>query len=295
MTSEEKQSYGIREPSGYKKVKILGKGGCGIVFLCKNIINERLFAVKQISKKFKSDSSLHDCKKEIEILEQLGDSLYLGGIGKNYLVRLHEYIEDNHDLWLVFEIGGKSLGGLMFKIKGEFYNSERIYSIKKGKFYQHLFHNEINFKNFFKKLLLSIEFLSDSEIVHCDIKPDNILFDYEINSDLDDIINFDNMKLIDFGSAFRIDNPDNFSSNTPEYMPPEITELLERKASSKDIYTFLKNFVKYPYAIDIWSLGVMILEILVCCPVWMSYKAKTTINGKVSRVYLIIVCYFLLL
>ena len=44
-------------------------------------------------------------------------------------------------------------------------------------------------------------------------------------------------------------------------------------------------FDKYPYAIDIWSLGVMILEILISCPVWMSYKARTIIKGKVIFFY----------
>ena len=94
------------------------------------------------------------------------------------------------------------------------------------------------------------------------------------------------MKLIDFGSAFRINEPDNFSSNTPEYMPPEITELIEKKCSNKEIINFLKSLDKFPYAIDVWSLGVMMLEILLSCPVWMSYKTKTFINGKVSFLFL---------
>lgn len=282
LTSEEKTQYGNREPVGYKKLRILGKGGCGIVFLCKNLSSNKDYAVKQISKKNKSESSIIDCKKEVEILELLCDKK-INPEGSSYLLKLFEYIEDNQDMWLVFEQGGRSLGNLMFKIKGEFHNNERIYSIKKGRFYQHLFSKDANFKNFFRKLLESIYFMSCvNEVVHCDIKPDNILFDYDCSQDLDDDIDFSDMKLIDFGSAFKIENPDNFSSNTPEYMPPEITELIERKASSKEIYNFLKNFDKYPYAVDVWSLGVMILEILLCCPVWMSYKAKTMINGRVS-------------
>ena len=275
LTPDEKLNYGNREPQNYKKVKILGKGGCGIVFLCKHISGKE-YAIKQVSKKGKSDNSLYDCKKEIEILIALNQ-------GHEYLLELIDFQEDNSDLWLIFDLGGKSLGTLLFKIKGEFHNNERVYSIKKGKLYQNLFFNEENFKNFFKKLLEAIKYISENEIVHCDIKPDNILFEYDDNNK--DLINFKNLKLIDFGSAFKIDSPDNFSSNTPEYMPPEITELIERKASSKEIYAFLKSLEKLPHVIDIWSLGVMILEIILSCPVWMSYKAKTTINGKVFLLF----------
>lgn len=172
----------------------------------------------------------------------------------------------------------------MFKVKGEFVKSERIYCIKKGKLFQHLFNDDSNFKRLFAKILRIVDYMSCVKgIVHCDIKPDNILLEYDPNSEFDKPLNFDTLKLIDFGSAFRVDSPENFSSNTPEYMPPEITELLEKNMSNKEIASFLKYLVKYPYAIDIWSLGVMILEMLLSCPVWMSYKSKTVINGKVPQ------------
>lgn len=281
MTMDEKSLYGNREPLGYKKVKIIGKGGCGIVYLCRCIKDNKDYAVKQISKKNKSESTILDCKNEIMIINQLMSGSNKEGL--DYIVRLVESFEDNQDIWLVFEKGGKSLSSLMFKIKGEFHNSERIYSIKKGLFFQSLFANTDNFKSFFKKLLEMLVFLNcKNEVIHCDIKPDNILLDYPLNSDVDGKINFKTLKLIDFGSAFKIDSPENFSSNTPEYMPPEITELIERKSSNKEITNFLKSLDKYPHAIDIWSLGVMILEILLSCPIWMSYKTKTYINGKVS-------------
>lgn len=285
--------YGNREPNGYKKIKILGKGGCGIVYLCKSIENNKQYAAKQISKKNKSEISLNDSKKEIEIINKLLDK-NKNPEGEEYITKLVESYEDNQDIWMIFDKGGKSLGSLMFKIKGEFMNSERIYLIKKGKFFKHLFYDENNenFKNFFRKLLEMLVFLNNlNQTVHCDIKPENIVFDYNYNSDFNEYINYDSLKLIDFGSAFEIKDPNNFSSNTPEYMPPEITELIEKKVSNRDINSFLKKLDKYPYVIDIWSLAVMILEILLSCPVWMSYKTKTVINGKVISNYM---CYLYL-
>ena len=47
-----------------------------------------------------------------------------------------------------------------------------------------------------------------------------------------------------------------------------------------------KEFIKelnhgnYVNAIDIWSIGIFILELCLCCPIWMSYKTKIVINGK---------------
>ena len=30
-----------------------------------------------------------------------------------------------------------------------------------------------------------------------------------------------------------------------------------------------------------WSLGISIIEMCLCCPIWMSYKSKVVLNGKV--------------
>ena len=126
-----------------------------------------------------------------------------------------------------------------------------------------------------------IKFLNENGIVHCDLKPENILLDYEYTADTN--FNIKSLKIIDFGSAFYINSPENFSSNTPEYMSPEITELIEKNASGKEITNFLKSLKQWPSCIDIWSLGALILEISLSCPLWMSYKAKVVIRGKVNK------------
>lgn len=60
--------------------------------------------------------------------------------------------------------------------------------------------------------------------MHADIKPDNILVDYD--SETKEI---KSLKLIDFGSAFSFDNPHSISMSTPEYLAPEVLEHLENK------------------------------------------------------------------
>ena len=284
LTNEEKLIYGNREPKGYKKIRLLGKGGCGIVWLCINSKGNE-FAVKQISKKIKNKDSFDKiinknnkemnhssqmAKREIEIINYLQSNCK-----SDLMIYLYESIEDNNDIWFIFEKGGHNLSDLIFKLKGEFLGTERIYSIKKGHFLMKLTSDISQLKLFIKTLLKFIYNISKYNIVHGDIKPDNILIEYN-NEDY----SIKKIKVIDFGSSFFLNNPNNFSSNTPEYISPEITELLENSNNTKDIILFLKNLINYPYCIDIWSLGVTILEIIQACPLWMSYKAKVIIKGK---------------
>jgi len=42
----------------------------------------------------------------------------------------------------------------------------------------------------------------------------------------------------------------------------------------------LKENKNYINCIDIWSLGVTILELCLSCPIWMSYKSKILLNEK---------------
>lgn len=50
MTDEEKQIYGNRFPKGYKKVNMLGRGGCALVWLAIDERNGQKVAVKQFPK-----------------------------------------------------------------------------------------------------------------------------------------------------------------------------------------------------------------------------------------------------
>ena len=63
-------------------------------------------------------------------------------------------------------------------------------------------------------------------------------------------------------------------SNTPEYLCPEITN------GNKKFLKELSKDTKYINCIDIWSFGITLLELCLCCPIWMSYKSKILINDK---------------
>ena len=273
LTKEEKSIYGNRNMKNYTKIKLLGKGGCGIVWLCyKNISNEnKEYAVKQISKKNNNNQSLLNiARNEINILKYLNEK---NNTHCDIIPKLFDYYEDNNDIWFSYEKGGNSLSTLSFKIKGEFEKGERIYNIQKGVFIKYLFSNIMQFKFFIKKILYGIDFINSQGIIHADIKPENILIEY---SNINNIFEIKKIKIIDYGSSFNYITALNINSNTPEYLCPEITNL----NLNKNFLQNLKENKNYINCIDIWSLGVTILELCLSCPIWMSYKSKILLNEK---------------
>jgi len=284
LTKEEKIIYGDRNMQGYIKTKLLGKGGCGIVWCCKKnndknesldeIEEEQEYAVKQTSKKSgrsvinMASENIMTSKNEIRILNKLNE------INTDFIPKIFDVYEDNNDLWFSFEKGGISLSGLCFKIKGEFEKGERIYHIQKGLFLMSLFSSIKQFKFLLKSLLSAINYINKNGIIHSDIKPENILIEYS-GSSSESNFNIKSIKLIDYGSAFFINNTSTIASNTPEYLCPEITI-----GNKKFLKELKNNNSKYINCIDIWSLGITFLELCLCCPSWMSYKTKVIINGK---------------
>ena len=269
LTKDDKNIYGERSMKGYKKIKLLGKGGYGLVWSCKKNNEDYEYAVKQTSKKMSLqhnlDDVLHIAKNEISILITLNE-----GEECNLIPKIFDFYEDHNDIWFSFEKGGISLSSLTFNIKGIFEKGERLYQIQKGEFLLLLFKNIRQFKYLLKKIIEGILFINDKGIIHSDIKPENILIQY---SNYNNNFEITDIKIIDYGSAFYDTNPSPLISNTPEYLCPEIT--MNNKEFIKEL-----NDEKYVNAIDIWSVGITFLELCLCCPIWMNFKTKVLINGK---------------
>jgi dual specificity tyrosine-phosphorylation-regulated kinase 2/3/4 len=303
LTKEEKALYGDRIMKGYSKVKLLGKGGYGIVWLCQknnDKYNAKEYAIKQTSKKKTQEfthnlnNTLSNARNEIAILcllnnknnesdNEINDSNDIdNNFGYELIPKIYDAYEDNNDIWFSFEKGGNSLSSLCFKIKGEFEKGERIYLIQKGKFLVSLFSNICQFKYLLKQLILGINYINSKGIIHSDIKPENILIDYIIKDDYFKIIS---IKIIDYGSSFFYNQiSSSNSSNTPEYLCPEIT------VGNKKFIKDLSNSDKYVNAVDVWSIGITLLELCLSCPIWMNFKTKITINRKIIYTHGIFGC-----
>ena len=68
-----------------------------------------------------------------------------------------------------------SLSKHLFDVKGESFKGERVYKVEHQDFYQILFKETKILKSFVKKMAEVLDLLARFGVVHCDIKPDNIL------------------------------------------------------------------------------------------------------------------------
>lgn len=142
--------------------KILGKGGYGEV---RKIVHRsaKIERVVKIIYKRKNNSKMVDrIKKEISILSQLDHPNVL---------KIHEYFEDNHKLYIITEYlkGGELM---------------RDWNIANK--------TESDLQWLIKQILTGVVYCHELGIVHRDLKPQNILYTLESSSFL---------KIIDFGTS----------------------------------------------------------------------------------------------
>lgn len=130
-------------------------------------------------------------------------------------------------------------------------------------------------KAFIRQMAEVIRLLSDLKLVHCDIKPDNILIQDSVAANGDPFT----IKMIDFGSAFSLKEVGSLGMATPEYMPPEVLKLIISNQSGRSSIEELARITP-AWAVDTWSLGAMLLEILSGVPLWMSLRSRVEQNGK---------------
>ena len=210
LSKDEEKIYGERFPTGYKKIRVLGRGGCALVWLAEDTLTGKKLAIKQVSR-LSGSNAVDSCKREIHFGSILNE--YYHPALEN-VARLLGSKSDKSDIWALYEVGGSSLSKSLFQVKGEFLRGERIYLIGHPPLFSE-FSCIASLKKFARQMVEFIEVLSSMNIVHSDLKPDNILVNEQ---------NFDGIKIIDFGSAYHFLGNGAISTATPEYMPPESLE-----------------------------------------------------------------------
>jgi serine/threonine protein kinase len=89
----------------------------------------------------------------------------------------------------------------LFDVRGEFYKGERIYMVHHSNFYHSIRNNLELLKDFIFRMSCALALFSRLGIVHADLKPDNIIIDYDEQTE-----SIKSLKIIDLGSSFLL-NP----------------------------------------------------------------------------------------
>ena len=186
--------------------QLIGDGSFGQVYLAKNNINKKIYAIKHMEKNnlLKYLDDLDQIYREIDIQSR---------INHPNIIQLLYMKETNETFDLVLEYAKY---GTLFDFV---VNSKGLME-------------KLVFK-FFIQIVNAIKFLHDNNIIHRDIKPENILL-------------FDNyvVKLCDFGWSIKCESrlPGGSFSGTTEYMSPE---LINREDYGKEIDIWMLGILLY--------------------------------------------------
>ncbi|CCE64251.1 hypothetical protein TPHA_0H00410 [Tetrapisispora phaffii CBS 4417] len=216
---------------------------------------ESAVAIKAVSKsKLKNKKLLENLEIEIAILKK---------IQHPHIVRLIDCQRTSTDFYLIMEYC--SLGDLTFLIKkkNELIKTHPIIKLIFKKFpspsEKHNGLNRILIVNYLQQLSSSLKFLRSKNLVHRDIKPQNLLLSTPLVA-IDDILKHKQqdgfvgltslpiLKIADFGFARFLPNTALAETlcGSPLYMAPEIL-----------------NYQKYNAKADLWSVGTVLYEM--CC------------------------------
>ncbi|KAE8574670.1 hypothetical protein XENTR_v10003526 [Xenopus tropicalis] len=217
--------------SSYRLVgKELGRGKFAVVRKCVELSSGKEYAAKFLRKRRKGEDCRSDIINEIAILEMARLS--------PYVVDLHEVYETNSEIVLVMEYAA---GGEIF---------EQCVADQDEAF------TEKDVVRLISQILQGVLHLHRSNVVHLDLKPQNILL--TSSSPLGDI------RIVDFGLSRQVDAIKEIREilGTPEYVAPEVL-------SYEPIST----------ATDMWSVGVLTYVMLTgVSPFLGDTKQETFLN-----------------
>ena len=207
---KEKGHYPKSSPNFYKYGRLLGKGAFGKVILALHIASGKLVAIKSFNKKkLLSEHSKQKIKTEIDVLKKLKNS--------NFFTKIYDTFQTETHILIVMEFICADLLGFIRKREKL---SEKISKI------------------IFIQIIQGLKYMHKINIVHRDIKLDNLLLDLS-----------NTIKICDFGVSKVLKSPDEImydQCGTPAYIAPEV----------------FGNSGYKGFSCDIWSLGVTLYYML---------------------------------
>lgn len=195
----------------YEILEEIGTGAFGVVHRCREKRTGKIFAAKFIPVSHPYEKSV--IRKEIDIMNHLQHPK---------LIHLQDAFEDEDEMILIYEF--MSGGELFERITAEGYHM-----------------SEAEVINYMRQICEAVKHMHEKNIIHLDLKPENIMCQTKIGPQST------NIKIIDFGLASKI-NPNEvikISTGTAEFAAPEIVE-----REPVGFYT------------DMWAVGVLAYVLL---------------------------------
>ena len=96
----------------------------------------------------------------------------------------------------------------------------------------------------------------------------------------------ESIKLINFGCSFKFASDMQVNVQSPEYASPELLAFIvaaKKNMEKKSVISSKLKDMSKCSSFDVWSLGVILCEIISGCPVWLYPQSNiTSISGKPS-------------
>uniref|UniRef100_A0AAY5F5Z5 non-specific serine/threonine protein kinase n=1 Tax=Electrophorus electricus TaxID=8005 RepID=A0AAY5F5Z5_ELEEL len=195
---------------GYYEIeRTIGKGNFAVVKLATHLVTKAKVAIKIVDKTQLDDENLKKIFREVQIMKMLRHP---------HIIRLYQVMETERMIYLVTEYAS---GGEIFD-----------HLVAHGRM------AEKDARKKFKQIVAAVHFCHCRNIVHRDLKAENLLLDHNLN-----------IKIADFGFSNIFSRGQLLKTwcGSPPYAAPELFEGKEYDGPK----------------VDIWSLGV-VLYVLVC-------------------------------
>jgi len=227
--------------SRYKKVRKLGSGSFGEAWLARSVQSQRSYVIKEL----KMAQSLTEADKgrvhnEVMIIRSC----------------CHLNIIKYKDYFITQEAGGPIMSIVMEYADAGDLNQ----CIEKRRDVVKEFFPESQVRNWFVQICFALQYLHRKNIIHRDIKTQNI---FMCSNKL--------VKLGDFGISKTLSNENDFATTgvgTPQYMSPEIY-----------------NQQPYDYKSDIWCLGCVLYEMCALRPAFAGTNVILLMSSILNCAY----------